>query len=125
MTESELDEIEVAVEFSLPSEYQRVVLENPSRPIGQDCVYWFYDDPGRVIENISLVSRTFLSKSLSMIFRRGIGGRIHRVRGSTAGFELPVCFISWAANTRWERRNEFPGSLRHRRSSTNPLEPRD
>ena len=50
VTEEQLDAIEAAVGFSLPSEYRRVAAAPPFRPIGRDWVYWFYDDPVRVIE---------------------------------------------------------------------------
>jgi len=50
LTESQLAEIEEAVGFILPSEYRRVSLTFPFRPIGRDWVYWFYDDPDRVID---------------------------------------------------------------------------
>jgi hypothetical protein len=49
MTESELAEIEAAVGFLIPSEYRRVAIEFPFRHIGRDSVYWFYDEPERVI----------------------------------------------------------------------------
>jgi hypothetical protein len=50
MSESELDEIEAAIGFALPSEYRRVSLAFPFRPIGHDRVYWFYDHPASVID---------------------------------------------------------------------------
>ncbi|MCO6454378.1 MAG: SMI1/KNR4 family protein [Pirellulaceae bacterium] len=50
MTEAQLDEIEAAVGFALPAEYRRVAAAPPFRPIGRDWVYWFYDDPGMIIE---------------------------------------------------------------------------
>jgi len=50
MTEGELTEVEAAIGFTLPSEYWRVAAAFPFRPIGRDWVYWFYDDPDRVID---------------------------------------------------------------------------
>lgn len=50
MTEAQLDEIESHVGFALPAEYRRVAVASPFRPIGSDCVYWFFDDPNQVIE---------------------------------------------------------------------------
>ncbi|MFO0881072.1 MAG: SMI1/KNR4 family protein [Gemmataceae bacterium] len=50
MTEAQLAEIEAAVGFALPDEYQRVAIAPPFRPIGRDWVYWFYNDPARVID---------------------------------------------------------------------------
>lgn len=50
MNETQLDSIEKAVGFALPAEYRRVAASPPFRPIGHDWVYWFYDDPSRVIE---------------------------------------------------------------------------
>lgn len=50
MTEAQLREIEEAVGFPLPSEYRRLSIEFPFRPIGRDWVYWFYNDPARVID---------------------------------------------------------------------------
>lgn len=50
MTEAQLNEVEARVGFALPPEYRRVAVEFPFRPIGRDSVYWFYDDPARVIE---------------------------------------------------------------------------
>lgn len=49
MTDVQLDEIERRVGFALPAEYRRVAVAFPFRPIGYDCVYWFYNDPSRVI----------------------------------------------------------------------------
>lgn len=51
MTPAELDEIERAVGFSLPSAYRALAGRFPFRPVNPDWVYWFYDDPNRVIEN--------------------------------------------------------------------------
>lgn len=50
MTETQLDNIEAALGIALPAEYRRVAASPPFRPIGNDWVYWFYDDPNRVIE---------------------------------------------------------------------------
>lgn len=50
MTEAQLDEIEAAVGFPLPAAYRRTAAAPPFQPIGRDWVYWFYDDPTRVIE---------------------------------------------------------------------------
>lgn len=50
MTEAQLDEMEAGVGFKLPPEYRRVAVASPFRPIGRDSVYWFFDDPSRVIQ---------------------------------------------------------------------------
>ncbi len=57
VTAMQLDEIEAGVGFSLPAEYRRVASEFPFRPIGRDCLYWFYNDPASVIgETLATVS---------------------------------------------------------------------
>lgn len=42
--------IEAAVGFSLPDEYRRVAAAPPFRPVRGDLVYWFFNDPNKVIE---------------------------------------------------------------------------
>ncbi|MDX2038716.1 MAG: hypothetical protein SFX72_18870 [Isosphaeraceae bacterium] len=49
MTDLELDRIEAAVGFALPAAYRRAASATPFRPIGRDCVYWFFDDPASVV----------------------------------------------------------------------------
>ena len=49
MTDAQLDAIETALGVTLPPAYRRVSREFPFRPIGPDWVYWFYNDPNRVI----------------------------------------------------------------------------
>ncbi len=51
MNAAQLKEVEAAVGFRLPEEYRQVSLNFPFRPIGRDRVYWFYDDPKRVIHD--------------------------------------------------------------------------
>ena len=51
MTESQLSEIEARVGFPLPDDYRQVALAFPFRPIGRDCIYWFHNEPARVIED--------------------------------------------------------------------------
>lgn len=49
MTEVQLDAIETALQVTLPAAYRQTSIAFPFRPIGHDWVYWFYDDPERVI----------------------------------------------------------------------------
>lgn len=50
MSDDQLDRIESALGVTLPPAYRRVSRAFPFRPIGRDWVYWFYDDPGAVID---------------------------------------------------------------------------
>lgn len=49
MTNAELDSIEEVLEVRLPETYRQVSITFPFQPLGQDWVYWFYDDPAAVI----------------------------------------------------------------------------
>jgi hypothetical protein len=49
MTDEELDAIEAALRVKLPSDYRRVSVTFPFRPLGRDWVYWFYNDPALVV----------------------------------------------------------------------------
>lgn len=49
MTDTQLDRIEAELELKLPADYRAVSREFPFRPIGNEEVYWFYDDPEKVI----------------------------------------------------------------------------
>jgi hypothetical protein len=49
MTDDQLDAIETTLGLTLPPAYRRVSRMFPFRPIGLDRVYWFFDDPNRVI----------------------------------------------------------------------------
>lgn len=49
MTCEQLDQIEVALGFPLPREYRAMSQAFPFAPLGNDWVYWFLDDPARVI----------------------------------------------------------------------------
>jgi hypothetical protein len=51
MTDDQLDAIEAALGLKLPGAYRDVSRAFPFRPIGRDVVYWFYNDPARVIGN--------------------------------------------------------------------------
>jgi hypothetical protein len=49
VTDSQLDTIEAALGIKLPTDYRRLSRAFPFKPIGRDWVYWFFDDPDRVI----------------------------------------------------------------------------
>lgn len=49
MTDAQLDAIQSALGIKLPADYRQVSLAFPFRPIGNDWVYWMYDDPDAVI----------------------------------------------------------------------------
>lgn len=49
MTEAQLDKIEAELGLKLPADYRAVSREFPFRRIGDEEVYWFYDDPEKVI----------------------------------------------------------------------------
>lgn len=49
MTTAELDQIEAALGLHLPAAYREVSRVFPFRPSRNDWVYWFYDEPDRVI----------------------------------------------------------------------------
>ena len=49
MTETQLQTIERELGVKLPEDYRELSLEFPFEPVGNDWVYWFYDEPERVI----------------------------------------------------------------------------
>ncbi len=49
MTEAQLDKVEDTLGLKLPADYRAVSREFPFRRIGNEEVYWFYDDPDEVI----------------------------------------------------------------------------
>lgn len=49
MTDAELDQIEGALGVTLPVAYRQLSLQFPFRAVGNDWVYWMYDDAERVI----------------------------------------------------------------------------
>jgi hypothetical protein len=49
VTDSQLDKIEAALGIRLPADYRRLSRAFPFKPIGRDWVYWFFNDPDRVI----------------------------------------------------------------------------
>ena len=51
MTDTQLDRIETELGLRLPADYRAVSQEFPFRTIGNERVYWFYDDPNSVIQN--------------------------------------------------------------------------
>src|SRR5262245_21638744 len=50
MTEDELRRIEEALKVLLPDDYRTVMKAFPFRAVGNDWVYWMYEDPERVID---------------------------------------------------------------------------
>jgi hypothetical protein len=50
MSLEQLDQIESALGFQLPNEYRLLATQYPFKPVGRDAVYWFFNDPQRVIE---------------------------------------------------------------------------
>jgi hypothetical protein len=50
MTEAQLREIETTLDVRLPERYRAACLTLRFRPVGGDVVYWFFDDPARVIQ---------------------------------------------------------------------------
>lgn len=50
MTEFQFEMIEAAVGFFLLDKYRRVAAAPPFRPVRGDLVYWFFNDPNKVIE---------------------------------------------------------------------------
>lgn len=51
MSPSQLDAIEAALDLKLPEIYRQTSISFPFEPIGNDSVYWFFDDPESVIDS--------------------------------------------------------------------------
>ncbi len=97
MTDTQLDKIEAELGLKLPADYRAVSREFPFRPMGNEEVYWFYDDPEAVINttrfpmSASDYDRTSW-KPTYLVIGHGAAGDEHLI--DTALTHSPVYLIS-------------------------------
>ena len=97
MTETQLDRIEAELGLKLPADYRAASREFPFRRMGNEEVYWFYDDPEQVINatrypmNASDYDMTNW-KPTYLTIGHGAAGDEHLI--DTALTESPVYLIS-------------------------------
>ena len=97
MTDAQLDRIEAELRLTLPADYRATSKQFPFRRIGNEDVYWFYDNPDAVIQNTRypMIDGNYDIanwKPTYVIIGRGAAGDEHLI--DTALVDSPVYLLS-------------------------------